>query len=248
MKHKAFATALFLTITLLLSSELFCSASDPVPPFIFTKEGAAFTNGQAVLAALKIGDAQSKSQVQALFESRVLFDYSYSKAGEVVVGDNISLEVEVSSPFDFWSPVHAYKGECVGILKAVDFEKHVIRIKSLASGPFSPLHFTKEGVAFTNGLLVLSALKIGDTQSKSQVQALIGSRVWFHFVSGDKPDMEVVGDNIFLAIEVSPPRELPRGDHAYSGEVVGTLKAVDFEKHVIHIKIRPEGWSLGVIY
>jgi hypothetical protein len=107
---------------------------------------------------------------------------------------------------------------------------------------YPPRYFTNELAAFTNGQAVLAAMKRGDEQSKKQIQSLIDSRAFFHFASGSG-DKLVAGDNMFLEVEVSPQREWPRGSHAYAGEVVGVLKTVDFDKHVIHIKIQPEGCS-----
>jgi hypothetical protein len=131
MKPRVIATVLFLTSVLFLSSGLVCYAQNPVPPFCFTNEATAFTNGQAVLAALKIGDAQSKKQVQALIGSRVWFPFlAYGNASIYYVDyhENISLEVEVNPPQEL-PKIMTYSGECVGILKAVDFEKRVIHIK-----------------------------------------------------------------------------------------------------------------------
>ena len=134
MRQKAYPLLLLLTAALILSNATICRASSPVAPICFTNEVAAFTNGQAVLAGLKSGDAQSKKVIQGLVGSRVLFDGLESGNG-LKLGENIFLEVEGSSPPREGRP-HArnWADEIVGVLKSVDFEKRVIHIKARPEG------------------------------------------------------------------------------------------------------------------
>lgn len=97
MKNKASAILVLLTAAWVFSSGAICRASDAVAPFCFTNELAAFTNGQAVVAALKRGDEPGRKQLRALIGSRVLFDGSAGSGNaDLKIGKDILLEVEVS--------------------------------------------------------------------------------------------------------------------------------------------------------
>ena len=74
MKHRMSTVLSLLTLALILSSGEIYQAVAGGPPYYFTNEVAAFTNGQAVLTALQNGDAQSRKQIQTMVGSRVLFD------------------------------------------------------------------------------------------------------------------------------------------------------------------------------
>jgi hypothetical protein len=130
MRSKPFTILLLLTAALLSSSGATCRASGPVAPICFTNEVAAFTNGQAVLAALKSGDAQSKKLIKALIGSRVLFAGS-ERANDLNLGGNIFLVVDGSRPPREGRPhARTWADEVVGVLKSVDFEKRLIHIEA----------------------------------------------------------------------------------------------------------------------
>ncbi|MGD0410894.1 MAG: hypothetical protein ABSC18_04265 [Verrucomicrobiota bacterium] len=99
-------------------------------PICFTNELAAFTNGQTLYTALKSRDPESKKQIQALIDSRVLFDgWAGLGNADLHLGDDISLEVEVSPPREVRPHARNWEAETVGVLKSVDIEKRVIRIE-----------------------------------------------------------------------------------------------------------------------
>ena len=110
---------------------------------------------------------------------------------------------------------------------------------------WTPLFFTNQ-TAVANGSTVLSAVRSGDTQSKASVQALIGSQVVF--VGGAAPPGGnanlMVASNIVLEVEIRPARDVRPHAVVWSAEVIGTLKSVDFEKRVIHIRAKPEDWRV----
>jgi len=113
----------------LISSGAVCQASGPAAPVCFTNEVAAFTNGQAVVAALQSGDAQSKKQIERLVGSRVLFSGSgRSGSVDLKIADDILVAVEMSPAKAVRPYARMEFAETVGALKSVDFEKRVIHI------------------------------------------------------------------------------------------------------------------------
>jgi hypothetical protein len=115
-----------------------------------------------------------------------------------------------------------------------------LTVPSWAGG--SPVCFTNELAAFANGQAVLAALKSGGVQGKKVIQALIGSRVLLD--GSERGNSLDLGDSLFLEVEgSSPPREGRPHARNWADEIVGVLKSVDFEKHVIHIRARPEEWK-----
>jgi hypothetical protein len=131
VKNKASAILLVLTAAWVFSSGAICRASDAVAPICFTNELAAFTNGQAVVAALKRGDEPGRKQLRALIGSRVLFDGSAGSGNaDLKIGKDILLEVEVSPPREVRPHARNWLAEVVGVLTGVDVEKRVIHIKA----------------------------------------------------------------------------------------------------------------------
>ena len=122
-------------------------------------------------------------------------------------------------------------------------------ITAHAADSLSPYYFTNQ-TAISNGSTVLSAVRSRDTQSKASIQALIGSQVVF--VGGAAPPGGnanlIVASNVVLEVEIRPLRDVRPRAVAWSAEVLGTLKSVDFEKRVIHIRARPEDWRVRDTY
>ena len=114
-----------------------------------------------------------------------------------------------------------------------------------AADTWSPVFFTNK-TAIANGSTVLAAVRSGDTQSKASIQALIGSQVIF--VGGAAPPGGnanlMVASNVVLEVEIRPARDVRPHAVVWSAEVLGTLKSVDFEKRVIHIRAKPEDWRV----
>ena len=125
----------------------------------------------------------------------------------------------------------------------------VFVIIARAADSWSPAFFTNK-TAIANGSIVLAAVRSGDTQSKASVQALIGSQVVF--VGGAAPPGGnanlMVASNVVLEVEIRPARDVRPHSVAWSAEVLGTLKSVDFEKRVIHIRAKPEDWRVRDTY
>lgn len=96
--------------------------------------------------------------------------------------------------------------------------------KVLADENLAPFHFIYEKVAITNARTVLSAVLSGDAQSKTNVQALIGSKVVF--VGGAAPpgnNANLLGwSNVVVEVELRPSRNvIPRSVY-WEAEVLGT--------------------------
>jgi hypothetical protein len=108
-----------------------------------------------------------------------------------------------------------------------------------------PIYFTDKTV-IANGSNVLSAVYSSDKQSRARVQALIGSQVAFY--GGTAPPGAnanlIVGTNIVLDVEIRPFRDVRPHSVCWGADVMGTLKSVDFEKRVIHIRAKPEDWRV----
>ena len=132
-----------------------------------------------------------------------------------------------------------------------------------ASGWDQPTLFTNK-VAIANGQKVLAAILAADSQSKSNIQALIGSQVVFFTHAGPWGATNCVlriQSNTVLAVEFSPPYKWPpdtpghpRAAHVYpsylfySSEVLGTLKSVDLEKRVVRIVAKQEDWKVRELW
>jgi hypothetical protein len=122
-------------------------------------------------------------------------------------------------------------------------------ITAHAADSWSPIFFTNK-TAIANGSTILAAVRSGDTQSKASVQVLIGSQVVF--VGGAAPPGGnanlMVASNVVLEVDIRPSRDVRPHSVAWSAEVLGTLKSVDFEKRVIHIRAKPEDWRVRDTY
>jgi hypothetical protein len=118
-------------------------------------------------------------------------------------------------------------------------------ITAHATDSGSPVFFTNK-TAIVNGSTVLAAVRSGATQSKASIQVLIGSQVVF--VGGAAPPGGnanlMVASNVVLEVEIRPVRDVRPHSVAWSAEVLGTLKSVDFERRVIHIRAKPEDWRV----
>jgi len=120
-------------------------------------------------------------------------------------------------------------------------------ISSRAEDRHAPVCFTNELVAFTNGSTVLAALKAADEPGKVRVGSLIGSRVLFQGNNwtaprGTNADLNL-GGGVLLCVELDPQHDVRPHGGLWRAEVVGVLSSVDWEKHVVYIKSRPEEWK-----
>ena len=114
-----------------------------------------------------------------------------------------------------------------------------------AGDDWKPLHFTNQ-TAIANGHTVLSAVRSGDAQGRTNIQALLGSQVVFVgsiAPPGGSANL-MVWSNIVLEVEIRPARDVRPHAVVWSAEVLGILKSVDFEKRVIHIRAKPEDWRV----
>jgi hypothetical protein len=111
-----------------------------------------------------------------------------------------------------------------------------------------PYAFATNATAITNGRAVVDALLVGDSQSKSNVHALIGSSVIFAGwqLDGWSPTNVPLslGSNIVVKVEVPAPDEFGPGCNAWSAMVEGTLKSVDLQNRVIYVRSRPRGLNV----
>jgi len=110
-------------------------AADLRVPAYFTNELVAFTNGSAVVAAMRAVDEQSKAHVQSLIGARVLFQgISYvlpnGTNADLNLGSGILLNVELNPERDVRPGGRMWRAEVVGTLEGVDFQKRIIRIKT----------------------------------------------------------------------------------------------------------------------
>ena len=122
---------------------------------------------------------------------------------------------------------------------------------SRAEDRHAPICFTNELVPFTNGSIVLTALRVADTQSKARVESLIGSRVLFEGNNWEAPrgtnaDLNL-GNGVLLRVELNPQHDIRPVGALWKAEVVGVLESVDFGKRVVHIKSRPEDWCAYMV-
>jgi hypothetical protein len=120
-----------------------------------------------------------------------------------------------------------------------------------------PILFTNQ-TAIANGHIVLSSMFADGAQTKTNIQALIGSQVVFYTHGGSKGTNCVLTlqSNTVLVVEFNPPYKYPGmnifwghgntypSDEFYSTEILGTLKSVDVEKRVINIVARQEDWKI----
>jgi hypothetical protein len=115
--------------------------------------------------------------------------------------------------------------------------------------------FSTNKVAVANGQKTFQALLVADGQSKTNIQALIGSQVVFYPTRGPKGTNDCVltlPERVFLLVEFSPPYQWDKrlwepgskypSDMFYSTAILGTLKSVDFEKRVITIVAKQQDW------
>ena len=122
-------------------------------------------------------------------------------------------------------------------------------LTAMADDSPKPFFFTNQ-VAFTNGQSVLSAVRSGDAQSKTNVLALIGSPIVF-IGSAAPPGGNanlMVWSNVVVEVEIRPARDVRPHSVFWTAEVSGTLKSIDFEKRVIRIRAKPEDWRPRELY
>ena len=114
-----------------------------------------------------------------------------------------------------------------------------------AADEWGPYWLTNQ-LAVSHGRTILAAVRSGDTQARTNVQALIGSQVVF--VGGVAPPGGnanlMLSTNVLPVVDMQPQRDVRPHSVAWSAEVLGTLKNVDFEKRVIHIRAKPENWRV----
>ena len=117
------------------------------------------------------------------------------------------------------------------------------------AGWAEPVLFTNQ-IAITNGQKIFSSVLIGDSQSKSNIQALVGSPVVFYGGQGPKGTncLLTLQSNVVLMVEFDPPYVFPQrpagqgpasheypSSFAYSCEVMGTFKDADCKNRIITI-------------
>ena len=120
-----------------------------------------------------------------------------------------------------------------------------------------PILFTNQ-TAIANGKAVLSAVYADAAQSKTNIQALIGSQVVFYTHRGPTGTNCVLTlrSNFVVFVEFNPPYKYPgmnifwgHGntypcDEFYSTEILGTLKSIDMEKRIVTVVARQEDWKV----
>jgi hypothetical protein len=112
-------------------------------------------------------------------------------------------------------------------------------------------------IAIANGKEIFLAMCSTNTQSKTNIQAVIGSQVVFMGIGAESPGTNLfltVQSNIVLVVEFNPPYLIANGwpmtvqvvkplDTFYfhsKVEALGTLKSVDLEKRAIKIVAKQE--------
>ena len=126
----------------------------------------------------------------------------------------------------------------------------LVSLSSAAEDIRPPSFFTNQ-LAISNGRAVLAAMISGDTQSKTNVQALIGSQVIFEGTGSALPGATspgtnanlMVWSNVVLQVDLRPLQEVRlHNAFSWSAKVLGTLKGVNFQERVIYIEAKPEDW------
>jgi hypothetical protein len=101
---------------------------------IFFTNATAVANGRTVLAAVLSGDAQSKTNVQALLGAAVVFVGGGSSAlgvnANLTLCSNVVVDVEIQPPRDVRPQAAGWNAEVLGTLKRVDFRKRIIYIRA----------------------------------------------------------------------------------------------------------------------
>jgi hypothetical protein len=100
---------------------------------VFLTNEPALSNGRAVLAAVLCGDAKSRSKVQALIGSQVVFVGGAAPPGgnaNLLVWSNVVLEVEIRPLRDVRPRSVVWSVEVLGTLKSVDLAKRTIHIRA----------------------------------------------------------------------------------------------------------------------
>ena len=109
-----------------------------------------------------------------------------------------------------------------------------------------PIFFLLETNAVVSARLVLAAVRDGDTQTRTNIQSLIGHNVVF--IGGTAPrgtnaDL-TLGDDIILKVEIRPFRDVRPQSVMWESEVFGRLDSVDFSNRVIRITTSSENWKV----
>jgi hypothetical protein len=105
-------------------------ADDSLPPIFFTN-GTAIANARTVLAAVRSGDLQSRTNAQALIGSQVVFAGGAAPPGgnaDLVVSSNIVLKVQIRPERDVRPHSVFWVAEVLGTLRSIDFNKRTIQI------------------------------------------------------------------------------------------------------------------------
>ena len=102
-------------------------------PYFFSRETNAIIVGHMVFAAVRDGDAHSKTNIQPFFGQSAVFiggTVPHGKNADLTLGDGITLKVEIN-PFKDVRPMSVlWESEVLGTLDSVDFTHRIIRITS----------------------------------------------------------------------------------------------------------------------
>ena len=123
----------------------------------------------------------------------------------------------------------------------------LLAASAFADDTTKPYFFTNQ-IAVSNGQAVVSAVCSGSSQTN--IQALIGSPVVF--IGGAAPPGGnanlTVWSNVVVEVEISPARDVRPHSVYWEAEVLGSLKSVDFQKRIIHIRAKPDDWRARSLF
>jgi hypothetical protein len=110
--------------------------------------------------------------------------------------------------------------------------------------------FANETEAIQNGRTVLSWVT-GTSKSADSAMWMIGHQAAFSGITATGADADLILDNGFsgangpkvvLHIKMEPNRDVRPHATMWTAEVLGTVTAIDFDKHVISLTARPDDW------
>lgn len=110
--------------------------------------------------------------------------------------------------------------------------------------------FANETEAIQNGRTVLSWVT-GTSKSAVSAMWMIGHQAAFSGITATGADADLILDNgfsgangpkIVLHVKMEPNRDVRPHATMWTAEVLGTVTAIDFDKHVISLTARPDDW------
>ena len=100
-------------------------------PYFFSRETNAIIDGHKVFAAVRDGDAHSRTNIQSLIGHKVVFIGGAAPHGtnaDLTLGDGVTLKVEIK-PFKDVRPTSVlWESEVLGTLDSMDYTNRVIRV------------------------------------------------------------------------------------------------------------------------